>query len=245
MIRPNVAIEANSFSHIIGGAAVSVSGVVQTIDPNSGDPVDPTDLLVESQGGEIGARYHPSADFNVSVTLFQLELDSESLFVGDAGTSEPSDATERSGVELSTFWQLNKNFAFDASTTWSKARLAGAPSGEDRVGNSVEFTASAGLSAIFDNGVTGSLRLRHLGEAALIEDNSQRSDPTTLVNLGAVKQFDGFSLGFDVLNLFDSRDNDITYFYESQLASEADPVEDIHFHPVHPREVKLVLRIDL
>ena len=27
----------------------------------------------------------------------------------------------------------------------------------------------------------------------------------------------------------------MVYFYESQLAGEAPPVEDIHFHPVHPQ----------
>jgi hypothetical protein len=42
-----------------------------------------------------------------------------------------------------------------------------------------------------------------------------------------------------LLNAFDSSDYDITYFYESQLASEIAPVEDIHFHPVEPRQVRV------
>jgi hypothetical protein len=71
-----------------------------------------------------------------------------------------------------------------------------------------------------------------------------RSDPTTLTNLGVEKNFGSFSLGLDVLNVFDVEDNDITYFYESQLLGEAAPVEDIHFHPVHPRSFKLVMRAD-
>ena len=44
-----------------------------------------------------------------------------------------------------------------------------------------------------------------------------------------------------VYNVFDSDDNDITYFYESQLANETAPVEDIHFHPVEPRTVRVTL----
>ena len=35
--------------------------------------------------------------------------------------------------------------------------------------------------------------------------------------------------------LADAEDNDMVYFYESQLPGEAAPVEDIHFHPVHPQ----------
>lgn len=41
---------------------------------------------------------------------------------------------------------------------------------------------------------------------------------------------------------FDSRDNDITYLYESQLPGEAQPVSDIHFHPVEPRTFRVTLR---
>ena len=45
-----------------------------------------------------------------------------------------------------------------------------------------------------------------------------------------------------VLNLFDSIDNDITYFYESRLPGEpAEGVSDFHFHPVEPRAVRLTL----
>lgn len=42
-------------------------------------------------------------------------------------------------------------------------------------------------------------------------------------------------------NVLDSNDRDITYFYESQLAGETEPVADIHFHPVEPRTVRFTL----
>jgi outer membrane receptor protein involved in Fe transport len=50
------------------------------------------------------------------------------------------------------------------------------------------------------------------------------------------------SVALSGLNLFDARDNDITYFYESQLAGEAEPVADRHFHPVEPRTARLTLK---
>jgi hypothetical protein len=48
----------------------------------------------------------------------------------------------------------------------------------------------------------------------------------------------GMRVSVGLYNAFDSEDNDITYYYESQLASEPAPVEDIHFHPVEPRTVR-------
>jgi hypothetical protein len=54
--------------------------------------------------------------------------------------------------------------------------------------------------------------------------------------LGAAKHFD-FRL--DVLNLFDSKDDDITYWYASRLPGEpAAGVDDYHFHPIEPRDVR-------
>ncbi len=216
-------------------------GAVTVVDPATGAPTDPVNLFAESEGGEIGARYEPNPRFNISGSIFALELDSELIFVGDAGTSEPSDATERSGVELSTFWQAADWLVLDAQAAWSKARFQNAGSA-DYVPNSVEFVGGAGATFLWGDGWESSLRVRHLGEAALIEDNSVRAPTTTLVNLGVSRNFGRFELGLDVLNLLDAKDNDITYFYESQLQGEANPVEDIHFHPVHPRSVKLVLK---
>ena len=56
------------------------------------------------------------------------------------------------------------------------------------------------------------------------------------------KDFGPFCVGIDVLNLTNSKDNEIQYFYESQLPGEAAPVEDLHIHPLHPRSVRLILR---
>jgi outer membrane receptor protein involved in Fe transport len=70
-----------------------------------------------------------------------------------------------------------------------------------------------------------------------------RSDPTTVVNADVGYRFsNGWSAAITGLNLLDSKDNDITYFYESQLPGEAAPVADRHFHPVEPRTFRFTLK---
>jgi outer membrane receptor protein involved in Fe transport len=65
-----------------------------------------------------------------------------------------------------------------------------------------------------------------------------------LVNLEGGYQFTPrLSAQVTVFNVFDRKDNDITYFYESQLPGEAAPVDDIHFHPVEPRTVRATLKM--
>lgn len=89
---------------------------------------------------------------------------------------------------------------------------------------------------------TFSTRLRHFGSAALIEDGSVTSEPTTLVNFAGSYDWKNVALSLEVLNVFDSQDADISYFFESQLAGEATPVGDIHFHPVQPRQLSVSVR---
>jgi len=48
----------------------------------------------------------------------------------------------------------------------------------------------------------------------------------------------------EVLNALDSDDHDIDYFYASRLPGEPeDGIEDLHYHPVEPRNVRLTVSL--
>ena len=82
----------------------------------------------------------------------------------------------------------------------------------------------------------GSVRVRHFGARDLIEDDSVRSKPTTIMNGQAGTALSPrMHVVADVFNLFDRRVSDIDYFYRVQLPGEpAAGVEDLHFHPALP-----------
>ena len=91
--------------------------------------------------------------------------------------------------------------------------------------------------------VFGSLRLRHFGPRPLIEDNSVRSEPTTIWNgeLG-VNLTDRLNITLEGFNLLNSDVADIDYYYTSRLPGEpAGGVDDIHFHPSLPRMARVML----
>ena len=85
------------------------------------------------------------------------------------------------------------------------------------------------------------MRVRHFGDAALVEDDSINYPGTTIVNMGFSYKTDRWTAGVDLFNLADSEDYDIAYWYSSRLMSEVLPVEDIHFHPVNPRSIRVGL----
>jgi outer membrane receptor protein involved in Fe transport len=223
-------------------------GTTIRVDPTDGvTPVDRVDPLVDALGADIGVRTAVLPNVQLTASLWTLKLDSELLFVGDAGITEASRESERRGIEAGAIWNPVSWLILDADLAWSRSRFTQEENmidaAADRIPGAVENVASVGLAIDHPSGWFGGARLRHFGKAPLIEDGSVESDPTTLVNLEAGYHItDNIQVSAALFNVFDSRDNDITYLYESQLPGEAEPVTDIHFHPVEPRTFRLTLR---
>jgi len=213
-------------------------GTTTTIDPNDGvTPLAPVDPLVRSTGAEIGVRTSVVEGLRSSVTLWWLEIDSELLFIGDAGTTEATRPSARWGIEWSNYWRVTPWLDLDLDYAWTQAEFTDEDPAGDYIPGSPEQIVGAGVTVHHD-GWFASLRLRYFGPRPLIEDDSVRSDSTTLVNLGAGYTWKQLAFTVEVLNLFDSEDHDIDYYYASQLATEGAPVDDIHYHPVEPFGVR-------
>lgn len=212
-------------------------------DPGAADPfVSKVDPLARQWGTEIGARWQPDARMHWTGAFWFLDSESELVFVGDAGTTEPRGSSQRFGAELTGFLRPVPWLALDASYSWSNARFDTLPDGQDKVPGGLEHVFSAGAT-VTAGPFTSSLRLRHFAAYPLIEDDTQRAGSTTLVNLGAGYTWRFLTFDLLVVNLFDSKDSDIQYFYESQLPGEPAPVADTHLHPVEPRQVRGTVRV--
>jgi len=217
-------------------------GTTITQDPGSGAAVDRVKPLVRTKGREIGLRSEILSGWQSTLALWQLDSASELLFVGDAGTTEPSRPSRRQGVEWTNFYALNDWLAMDADLDWSHARFRNTDPAGNYIPGAVATTANLGLTVDRLGPWFGALRLRYFGPRPLIEDNSVRSQASALTNLRLGYRFSPRTqLALDVYNLFDRKVNDIEYWYESQLASESSPVFDRHVHPTEPRSLRLSL----
>lgn len=219
-----------------------VRGAAITIDPATGDPADRVPVFARSRGAELGARIE-RGPLTASLVGYWLDLASELVFVGDAGTTEPNNATRRFGAELSLFWKPTDWLTLDGALALTHARFRGVPADANRIPGATPMVMGGGISARLDPSLTTTVRLRHFGSAPLIEDNSQRSRATTLVNAGIYWEHGPLRLAADLLNILDVRDPDISYFYASRLPGEpTGGVEDRHIHPVEPRQVRVTAR---
>jgi outer membrane cobalamin receptor len=215
-----------------------VRGATITLGPD-GNPTETSPVIVDSEGAEIGTRFEHGNEFNATAVLFTLELDSELIYVGDSAATEPNDATRRTGIELTAFWQITDWLAMHSEYTFTDAEFKEDQGGGKEVPGAVESTFVLGANAQWNNGWDASARLRYLGEAPLVEDGSVRSADSLVLNAGVGYERGPFRLRLDVFNLLDSKEDDISYFYASRLPDEpAEGVEDIHFHPLEPRTIR-------
>lgn len=223
-------------------------GTVRSIDPASGQPTGAVDPLVPGTGYELGVRSSYLPGLESSLSLFTLALDSELVFVGDAGTTEPNRGSRRYGIEWANFWRPVDWLTVDADIAFTRARFRSDSSEGRRIPNAMERVVAAGLTVERLPGalrrLSAAVRLRHFGSYPLTEDNSERAGSTTLVNLDAGWAFsDRLSLHLGVFNLLDRKDSDIEYFDVSRLPGEpAEGIEGVLFHPVLPRQVRARLR---
>ncbi|WP_456763118.1 TonB-dependent receptor domain-containing protein [Bradyrhizobium sp. USDA 4011] len=221
-----------------------IRGATITVDPNDKvTPLEGVPLLVRSKGAELGIRTKAINGLTSSLAVFVLDFDSELLFVGDAGTTEPSRPSRRVGVEWTNQYKLLPWMSLDFDLAYTRARFTD----YDPVGNFIPgapaWVASGGVTFGRDTGWFGSLRARYFGPRPLIEDDSVRSLASFIVNARAGYKFDnGMRLQLDVLNLFNVQTNQIEYYYLSRLPGEPiDGVADRHVHPAEPLAVRLTL----
>jgi len=219
-------------------------GATITVDPATGQPVDRVTPLARARGAEVGVRTVSIPHLQTSVAVWRLSLASELTFAGDAGTTEAGRPSLREGVELSNYYRPLQWLTFDGDVSVSRARFTDVDPVGYFIPGSIERVIAAGV-AVNQRHMFGSVRLRYMGPRPLIENNSVRSEASTLLNLEAGRRLArNVKLGLDVFNVLNAADSDIDYYYRSRLPGEpVDGVSDIHFHPTLPRTARINLLV--
>ena len=262
------------------GATITEEPVDRVADPNAPSvPIGSSPLLVRTKGAEIGVRTKALSGLESSVSLFVLDQASEIVFEGDAGDTSASRPSQRYGVEWTNRYRPNSWIDLDADLALTHARfvgfdseqaalyasLAGFPEAQignapgNYIPNAPAMVASAGITIGKKTGPFGTLRWRYLGESPLTEDNAFRSPATSVFNARVGYRYDnGWSIHLDILNLLNTKANQITYAYGSIIKTDSlynlcfvaqtapaavcqNGVMDYVLHPIEPLALRLTL----
>lgn len=216
---------------------------------NHYDPFDPSvptkgaPGLAKQRGAEGGIRTQYVPGLVSTLAVWYLHSDSELLFVGDAGTTEATGPSERYGVEWTNYYKPTDWLTLDADFAFTSSHYLDVPHDLSHIPNSVGQVIGVGAVVMLPYDFFATARVRNFNDMPLNEQGSVYSGNTTLVNLGAGYEYQQVKVEVDVFNLFDSKANDIAYYYESRYPQNADAQEGVMIHPVMPRQVRASLTV--
>lgn len=209
------------------------------------DPHQPTPALVRSRGYEVGIKTEAVEGLQSSLALWRLNFASELVYVGDAGATEAGAASQRTGVEFNNRWTPNRRWVIDADLAWTRPRAMNTDASHAYIPNAVESVALLAATVKDVGRWNFTAQLRHIGSAALAEDNRVRTSPSTVVNFKARTQLDAHqSVHIDVFNAMNQRYSDIAYLGHD-LKPYATPStsvlhgDQVQFHPGEPRTFRV------
>jgi outer membrane receptor protein involved in Fe transport len=182
--------------------------------------VSPVNALTRAVGYETGARTRLFGRWDLAAALWRLDLASETVFVGDEGTTEASDATRRYGVEFETRFAITDWLAADLDLTATKSSFVVNRGNGDAIALAPRHTWAGGLSARHPTGWRAGLRFYGVGDRPATQDEFLTADGFTLVDFHAGYGTRRWDVGLDVENLFDARYRSAQFATTSRLRNE-------------------------
>jgi TonB family protein len=182
------------------------------------DPVTP---LTRTLGYELGTRMRLlDRRLELAVAFWGLDIDSETVWVGDEGTTDASGATRRLGIEVEGRAELLPWLFADADVTVSDAKFRENAGNGNAVALAPRFTASGGLSALHRSGARAGLRGLYIAERPATEDGFLKAEATTLIELFAAYRWRAWELSLTIENLIDRRYKSAQFATVTRLQNE-------------------------
>jgi TonB family protein len=179
--------------------------------------------LTRAVGEELGARTRLWDRFDFAVAGWLLDLDSETTWNGDDGTTDVGAATRRYGLELESRYEFTPWLAADGAVTFTHSQFTTDHENGDGLALAPKQTWSGGLSARRELGpgvARAGLRFYGIGARPASDDGVLIAPGFTQfdAHLGFRQRW--FDIAFDVENLFNGTFRSAQFDTVSRLRTE-------------------------
>lgn len=185
------------------------------------DPVTP---LTQAMGYEAGARLVLPTKLTISGAFFALDLDSETVWVGDEGTTEARGATRRLGVEAEARWQFLEWLRVELDFTWTNSTFVNNPGNANAVALAPTFLMD-GAVVLRHRGTGLSARVGglYIADRPATEDRFLEAEGFFRLDASVQWKQPRFSLSLNVLNLANTDWRQAQFATTSRLQGETGP----------------------
>ncbi|MFO0761604.1 MAG: TonB-dependent receptor [Byssovorax sp.] len=194
-------------------------------------------LMTPATGYEIGARVTPIPPLSFTAAAYLLDLQSELVWSGDAGTTEASGQTRRYGLEIGGRLRLGNWLFADVDATFNHASYRANAGNGNSVALAPTRTITAGVGVRKEIGPflpSASVRVKSLGPRPANEDGSLTAEGFTVVDANAALRWKNIELGADIQNLFNATWREVQFATTTRLRYEPAAVTGIHYSPGWP-----------
>jgi TonB family protein len=230
--------------------------------------------LARAIGAEVGARGRVLRRLDLSAALWQLDLETETVWAGDEGTTDVSGSTHREGVELDARYEPFPWLTAEAGVTFTRSKYQDDATYGSGLALAPKQTWSGGLSGRHPLGggtARYALRFYGIGDRPASDDGALVARGFTDVNLHVGYRHRWFDFGVALENLLDARYRSAQFATVGRLATDpaaGAPVpsgfscgrdgrlapspgggfagcEDVHFTPAYPFSIRLMATLFL
>jgi outer membrane receptor protein involved in Fe transport len=205
-------------------------------------PRDAT-VLPRAVGAEIGVRrtWHGAS---LGAALWNIDLGSELVYVGDEGVTEASGRTRRSGVDVDMRLRLAPWLFAQIDVALARGRFRDEPAGENRIPLAPTRAVMSSLIVHELGAFGGALSMRHVGDRPAQEDGAVVARGHTVWTItGRYRVAPRVLLTGSIDNMLDAVWNEAQFSTTSRLRGEPSPVTELHFTPGAPRSVTVGLEV--
>ena len=199
---------------------------------------DGLQTLPKAYGLETGVQARVGEQLLLTATVWQLDLEQEFIYVGDAAVVEPSGRTRRRGIDLAGRWQPCKQLFVDGDVSLVKPRSRDDAEGENYIPLAPTLAGTAGISYRNATGFTASLRSRFVGDRAANEDYSIAAEGQFLLDGVLRYQTDRWAIHLNGENLLNAEWNEAQFETTSRLRDEPAAITELHYTPGTPINVR-------
>ncbi len=200
-------------------------------------------VLPAAYGIDFGVILKPTKNIFINIAAWQLYLQQEFVYVGDAGIVEASGKSKRQGLDIIARYQFSKTIFANTNINFTQPRAVGKAKGEDYIPLAPTATSTGGLFYKKGTGFNGGISYRYIKNRPANEDNSIVAKGYFLLDASFNYTQPKYEIGLSFENIANVKWNEAQFATESRLQNEISPVTELHFTPGTPFFAKIKLAV--
>jgi hypothetical protein len=231
MVLPKLSIEAEATPRL--NLFANAGSGFHSNDARSNAASHGAGALARGLGAEAGFRTTILPHARIAADFWYLHLDSELVWSGDAGGTEPSSPTRRYGVDVEAAYTPVPWLRLDANVSIARSTLVQNAGNSNGLALAPKLMGQGGVTLVSGPQFV-SLRARGIGDRPGNDDGSLTATGYLIFDLMAGRTFGRLDLNLTINNLLDSPWREAQFADESAVTRTSAPLEQMHFTPGIP-----------